>query len=87
MKMKLKKILINITAAVCICISLTGCTKVNENLSAKDIQKSIVETGLVKNMEETGSKGLKRYYGLNSNDFDAVTRKAHDGRVELYLHT
>ena len=54
--MKLKKILINITAAVCICISLTGCTKVNENLSAKDIQKSIVETGLVKNMEETGSK-------------------------------
>ena len=72
MKMKLKKILINITAAVCICISLTGCTKVNENLSAKDIQKSIVETGLVKNMEETGSKGLKRYYGLNSSDFDSV---------------
>ena len=53
--MKLKKMLINITAAVCICVSLTGCTKVNENLSAKDIQKSIVNTGLVKNMEETAS--------------------------------
>ena len=24
---------------------------------------------------------------LNSNEFDAVTRKRHGGRVELYLHT
>ena len=83
MKMKLKKILINITAAVCICISLTGCTKVNENLSAKDIQKSIVETGLVKNMEETGSKGLKRYYGLNSSDFDSVVLYTPESSMEV----
>ena len=77
MKMKLKKILINITAAVCICISLTGCTKVNENLSAKDIQKSIVETGLVKNMEETG------YYGLNSSDFDSVVLYTPESSMEV----
>ena len=83
MKMKLKKILINITAAVCICISLTGCTKVNENLSAKDIQKSIVETGLVKNMEETGSKGLKRYYELNSSDFDSVVLYTPESSMEV----
>ena len=67
--MKLKKTITTIVSVVCACTILTGCTKVNDNLTAKDIQKSIEETGLVENMEETGTKGLKRYYGLNASDF------------------
>ena len=57
--------------------------KSGENLSAKDIQKSIVETGLVKNMEDTGSKGLKRYYGLNSSDFDSVVLYTPESSMEV----
>ena len=55
--MKLKKTITTIVSVVCACTILTGCTKVNDNLTAKDIQKSIEETGLVENMEETGTKG------------------------------
>lgn len=61
-----------ISMIICFSILFTGCSKVNNNLTAKDIQKSIVATKLVKDMEETGTKGLKRYYGLNANDFDSV---------------
>ena len=69
--MKLKKIK-TILTVLCSCFVLAGCSSVNDDLTAKDIQKSIVDTGLVKNMEETGTKGLKRYYGLNASDFDSV---------------
>lgn len=69
--MKFKKIR-TIAAILCSCVIFAGCSSVNDNLTAQDIQKSIVDTGLVKNMEETGTKGLKRYYGLNASDFDSV---------------
>ena len=81
--MKLKKLLLKMMTVVCICTALTGCTKVNDNLSASDIQKSIVDTGLVKKMEETGTKGLKRYYGLNAGDFDSVVLYTPESSMEV----
>lgn len=81
--MKLKKLFLKIMTIVCISTVLTGCTKVNDNLSASDIQKSIVDTGLVKNMEETGTKGLKRYYGLNAGDFDSVVLYTPESSMEV----
>ena len=81
--MKLKKRIASIVAIICACTAFTGCTKVNENLTAKDIQKSIVDTGLVKNMEETGTKGLKRYYGLNASDFDSVVLYTPESSMEV----
>lgn len=81
--MKFKKILIKITTIACVGILFTGCTKVNDDLTAKDIQKSIVKTGLVKNMQETGTKGLKRYYGLNSSDYDSVVLYTPESSMEV----
>lgn len=81
--MKLKKLFLKIMTIVCISTVLAGCTKVNDNLSARDIQKSIVDTGLVKNMEETGTKGLKRYYGLNAGDFDSVVLYTPESSMEV----
>ena len=34
-------------------------------------------------MEETGSKGLKRYYGLNSSDFDSVVLYTPESSMEV----
>ena len=81
--MKLKKTITTIVSVVCACTILTGCTKVDDNLTAKDIQKSIEETGLVENMEETGTKGLKRYYGLNASDFDSVVLYTPESSMEV----
>lgn len=81
--MKLKKRIKSIVAILCSCIILVGCSSVNENLTAKDIQKSIVDTGLVKGMEETGTKGLKRYYGLNASDFDSVVLYTPESSMEV----
>ncbi len=81
--MKSKKLITSIGVIICACTTLIGCTKVNDDLSAKDIQKSIVETGLVKKMEETGTKGLKRYYGLNASDFDSVVLYTPESSMEV----
>lgn len=54
-----------------ISVFMTGCG-VNQNLTAKDIQTSMLKTDLVKKMDESSTKGLKRYYGLNSKEFDSV---------------
>ena len=81
--MKLKKRIKSIVAILCSCVVFAGCSRVNDNLTAKDIQKSIVDKGLVKNMEETGTKGLKRYYGLNASDFDSVVLYTPESSMEV----
>ena len=81
--MKLKKRIKSIVAILCSYVVFAGCSRVNDNLTAKDIQKSIVDTGLVKNMEETGTKGLKRYYGLNASDFDSVVLYTPESSMEV----
>lgn len=67
---------------VIISIFLTGCG-VNPDLKAEDIQKSIVKTGLVKDMDESSTKGLKRYYGLNAKDFDSVVLYVPKSSMEV----
>ncbi len=70
--MKLKTNIKKFAAIICSCIALTGCSSVNDDLTAQDIQDYIVEKDLIEHMEETGTKGLKRYYGLNASDFESV---------------
>ncbi|MGN1032108.1 MAG: DUF4358 domain-containing protein [Intestinibacter sp.] len=81
--MRFKKKIGTVVAILCSCVIFVGCSSVNDNLTAKDIQKSIVDTGLVKNMEETGTKGLKRYYGLNASDFDSVVLYTPKSSMEV----
>ena len=82
--MKLKKTITTIVSVVCACTILTGCTKVNDNLTAKDIQKSIEETGLVENMEETGTKGIKKILRLKMQaNFDSVVLYTPESSMEV----
>ena len=69
--MKLKKRIKSIVAILCSCVVFAGCSRVNDNLTAKDIQKSIVDTG------------LKRYYGLNASDFDSVVLYTPESSMEV----
>ena len=54
---------------VCSCFFIVGCSSVKD-VDLDSIIDNIAKTTILENMKEGDSKTLKRYFGLNSKDFE-----------------
>lgn len=70
MNMKLKK-KVSMTIVLLASILTVGCG-VNKDITVKEIEDSMINEVKFEKMEKGDSKSLKRFYGLNANDYEGV---------------